>query len=300
MAKNKKISNLPVLSGDATLSNYLNEIKKFPMLSAEEEYTLAPRLRIHGDTDAAHQLVTSHLRLVAKLAMGYKGYGLPITDIMSEGNVGLMQAVQKFDPEKGFRLATYALWWVKAAMQEYILRSWSLVKIGTTAVQKKLFFNLRRAKNQIQAYEDGDLNPENLEKISKQLNVPEKEVVNMNRRLSGADPSLNAKISSDDGSQTEWQDWIEADTPNQEEEYAEKEEDSIRKDLISESLSVLNERELDIVQTRRLSEETTTLEELSEKYEISRERVRQIEVRALEKIKEEIQKLMKDKNIIDI
>ena len=300
MAKNKKISNLPVLSGDVTLSNYLNEIKKFPMLSAEEEYTLATRLRIHGDTDAAHQLVTSHLRLVAKLAMGYKGYGLPITDIMSEGNVGLMQAVQKFDPEKGFRLATYALWWVKAAMQEYILRSWSLVKIGTTAVQKKLFFNLRRAKNQIQAYEDGDLNPENLEKISKQLNVPEKEVVNMNRRLSGADPSLNAKISSDDGSQTEWQDWIEADTPNQEEEYAEKEEDSIRKDLISESLSVLNERELDIVQTRRLSEETTTLEELSEKYDISRERVRQIEARALEKIKEEIEKLMKDKNIIDI
>ena len=300
MAKNKKISNLPVLSGDVTLSNYLNEIKKFPMLSAEEEYTLATRLRIHGDTDAAHQLVTSHLRLVAKLAMGYKGYGLPITDIMSEGNVGLMQAVQKFDPEKGFRLATYALWWVKAAMQDYILRSWSLVKIGTTAVQKKLFFNLRRAKNQIQAYEDGDLNPENLEKISKQLNVPEIEVVNMNRRLSGADPSLNAKISSDDGSQTEWQDWIEADTPNQEEEYAEKEEDSIRKDLISESLSVLNERELDIVQTRRLSEETTTLEELSEKYDISRERVRQIEVRALEKIKEEIQKLMKDKNIIDI
>ena len=300
MAKNKKISNLPVLSGDVTLSNYLNEIKKFPMLSAEEEYTLATRLRIHGDTDAAHQLVTSHLRLVAKLAMGYKGYGLPITDIMSEGSVGLMQAVQKFDPEKGFRLATYALWWVKAAMQEYILRSWSLVKIGTTAVQKKLFFNLRRSKNQIQAYEDGDLNPENLEKISKQLNVPEKEVVNMNRRLSGADPSLNAKISSDDGSQTEWQDWIEADTPNQEEEYAEKEEDSIRKDLISESLSVLNERELDIVQSRRLSEETTTLEELSEKYDISRERVRQIEVRALEKIKEEIQKLMKDKNIIDI
>tara|TARA_B100000212_G_scaffold239904_1_gene182742 strand:- start:1388 stop:2293 length:906 start_codon:yes stop_codon:yes gene_type:complete len=300
MAKNSKISNLPVLAGDVTLSNYLNEIKKFPMLSAEEEYTLANRLSIHGDTDAAHQLVTSHLRLVAKLAMGYKGYGLPITDIISEGNVGLMQAVQKFDPEKGFRLATYALWWVKAAMQEYILRSWSLVKIGTTAVQKKLFFNLRRAKNQIQAYEDGDLNPENLEKISKQLNVPEKEVVNMNRRLSGADPSLNAKISTDDGSQTEWQDWIEADAPNQEEEYVEKEEDTIRKELISEALNILNERELDIVQTRRLSEETSTLEELSEKYDISRERVRQIEVRALEKIKEEIQKLMKDKNIIDL
>ena len=300
MAKSKKINNLPALAGDVTLSNYLNEIKKFPMLSAEEEYTLANRLTIHGDTEAAHQLVTSHLRLVAKLAMGYKGYGLPITDIISEGNVGLMQAVQKFDPEKGFRLATYALWWVKAAMQEYILRSWSLVKIGTTAVQKKLFFNLRRAKNQIQAYEDGDLNPENLEKISKQLNVPEKEVVNMNRRLSGADPSLNAKISSDDGSQTEWQDWIEADQPNQEEEYAEKEEDGIRKELISEALKVLNERELDIVQTRRLSEESTTLEDLSEKYEISRERVRQIEVRALEKIKEEIEKLMQEKNIIDI
>jgi len=300
MAKSKKINNLPVLAGDVTLSNYLNEIKKFPMLSAEEEYTLANRLTIHGDTDAAHQLVTSHLRLVAKLAMGYKGYGLPITDIISEGNVGLMQAVQKFDPEKGFRLATYALWWVKAAMQEYILRSWSLVKIGTTAVQKKLFFNLRRAKNQIQAYEDGDLNPENLEKISKQLNVPEKEVVNMNRRLSGADPSLNAKISSDDGSQTEWQDWLEADQPNQEEEYAEKEEDTIRKELISEALKILNERELDIVQTRRLSEESATLEELSEKYDVSRERVRQIEVRALEKIKEEMQKLMQDKNIIDI
>ena len=243
MAKNNKINNLSIFSGDVTLSNYLNEIKKFPMLSAEEEYTLATRLNVHGDTEAAHQLVTSHLRLVAKLAMGYKGYGLPITDFISEGNVGLMQAVQKFDPEKGFRLATYALWWVKAAMQEYILRSWSLVKIGTTAVQKKLFFNLRKAKNQIQAYEDGDLNPENLEKISKQLNVPEKEVVNMNRRMTGADPSLNAKVASDDGSLTEWQDWLVDESPNQEEEFAEQEEDGIRKKLISESLKVLNERE---------------------------------------------------------
>ena len=300
MAKNNKINNLPILSGDVTLSNYLNEIKKFPMLSAEEEYTLATRLNVHGDTEAAHQLVTSHLRLVAKLAMGYKGYGLPITDIISEGNVGLMQAVQKFDPEKGFRLATYALWWVKAAMQEYILRSWSLVKIGTTAVQKKLFFNLRKAKNQIQAYEDGDLNPENLEKISKQLNVPEKEVVNMNRRMAGADPSLNAKVASDDGSLTEWQDWLVEESPNQEEEFAAQEEDGIRKKLISESLKVLNERELDIIQTRRLEETPTTLEELSEKYDISRERVRQIEVRALEKIKEEIENLMKEKNIVDI
>ena len=300
MAKNNKINNLPVLYGDVTLSNYLKEIKKFPMLSAEKEYTLATRLNVHGDTEAAHQLVTSHLRLVAKLAMGYKGYGLPITDIISEGNVGLMQAVQKFDPEKGFRLATYALWWVKAAMQEYILRSWSLVKIGTTAVQKKLFFNLRKAKNQIQAYEDGDLNPENLEKISKQLNVPEKEVVNMNRRMAGADPSLNAKVSSDDGSLTEWQDWLVEESPNQEEEFAEQEEDGIRKELISESLKVLNERELDIIQTRRLEETPTTLEELSEKYDISRERVRQIEVRALEKIKEEIENLMQEKNIVDI
>ena len=300
MAKNNKINNLPILSGDVTLSNYLNEIKKFPMLSAEEEYTLASRLNVHGDTEAAHQLVTSHLRLVAKLAMGYKGYGLPITDIISEGNVGLMQAVQKFDPEKGFRLATYALWWVKAAMQEYILRSWSLVKIGTTAVQKKLFFNLRKAKNQIQAYEDGDLNPENLEKISKQLNVPEKEVVNMNRRMAGSDPSLNAKVASDDGSLTEWQDWLVEESPNQEEEFAEQEEDGIRKELISESLKVLNERELDIIQTRRLEDTPTTLEELSEKYDISRERVRQIEVRALEKIKEEIENLMQEKNIVDI
>ena len=300
MAKNNKINNLPILSGDVTLSNYLNEIKKFPMLSAEKEYTLATRLNVHGDTEAAHQLVTSHLRLVAKLAMGYKGYGLPITDIISEGNVGLMQAVQKFDPEKGFRLATYALWWVKAAMQEYILRSWSLVKIGTTAVQKKLFFNLRKAKNQIQAYEDGDLNPENLEKISKQLNVPEKEVVNMNRRMAGADPSLNAKVSSDDGSLTEWQDWLVEESPNQEEEFAEQEEDGIRKELISESLKVLNERELDIIQTRRLEDTPTTLEELSEKYDISRERVRQIEVRALEKIKEEIENLMQEKNIVNI
>ena len=300
MAKNNKIKNLPVLSGDVTLSNYLNEIKKFPMLSAEKEYTLATRLNVHGDTEAAHQLVTSHLRLVAKLAMGYKGYGLPITDIISEGNVGLMQAVQKFDPEKGFRLATYARWWVKAAMQEYILRSWSLVKIGTTAVQKKLFFNLRKAKNQIQAYEDGDLNPENLEKISKQLNVPEKEVVNMNRRMAGADPSLNAKVASDDGSLTEWQDWLVEESPNQEEEFAEQEEDGIRKELISESLKVLNERELDIIQTRRLEETPTTLEELSEKYDISRERVRQIEVRALEKIKEEIENLMQEKNIVNI
>lgn len=292
--------NLPVLSGDIGLKNYLEEIKKFPMLSAEEEYTLANRWQVHKDTNAAHQLVTSHLRLVAKIAMGYKGYGLPITDIISEGNIGLMQASQKFDPEKGFRLTTYAMWWIKAAMQEYILRSWSLVKIGTTAVQKKLFFNLRSAKNRIQAYEEGDLKQENLEKISNQLNVPEKEVINMNRRLSGGDPSLNASIKTDGEQTGEWQDWLESDEPNQEETYSEREEENLRKEMINESLQVLNERELDIIQTRKLSDTPTTLEDLSEKYNISRERIRQIEVRALEKVKEALEQSMSERNIIDI
>ena len=292
--------NLPVLSGDIGLKNYLEEIKKFPMLSAEEEYTLANRWQVHKDTNAAHQLVTSHLRLVAKIAMGYKGYGLPITDIISEGNIGLMQAAQKFDPEKGFRLTTYAMWWIKAAMQEYILRSWSLVKIGTTAVQKKLFFNLRSAKNRIQAYEEGDLKQENLEKISNQLNVPEKEVINMNRRLSGGDPSLNASIKTDGEQTGEWQDWLESDEPNQEETYSEREEENLRKEMINESLQLLNERELDIIQTRKLSDTPTTLEDLSEKYNISRERIRQIEVRALEKVKEALEQSMSERNIIDI
>jgi len=292
--------NLPVLSGDIGLKNYLEEIKKFPMLSAEEEYTLANRWQVHKDTNAAHQLVTSHLRLVAKIAMGYKGYGLPITDIISEGNIGLMQAAQKFDPEKGFRLTTYAMWWIKAAMQEYILRSWSLVKIGTTAVQKKLFFNLRSAKNRIQAYEEGDLKQENLEKISNQLNVPEKEVINMNRRLSGGDPSLNASIKTDGEQTGEWQDWLESDEPNQEETYSEREEENLRKEMINESLQVLNEREMDIIQTRKLSDTPTTLEDLSEKYNISRERIRQIEVRALEKVKEALEQSMSERNIIDI
>ena len=292
--------NLPVLSGDIGLKNYLEEIKKFPMLSAEEEYTLANRWQVHKDTNAAHQLVTSHLRLVAKIAMGYKGYGLPITDIISEGNIGLMQAAQKFDPEKGFRLTTYAMWWIKAAMQEYILRSWSLVKIGTTAVQKKLFFNLRSAKNRIQAYEEGDLKQENLEKISNQLNVHEKEVINMNRRLSGGDPSLNASIKTDGEQTGEWQDWLESDEPNQEETYSEREEENLRKEMINESLQVLNERELDIIQTRKLSDTPTTLEDLSEKYNIIRERIRQIEVRALEKVKEALEQSMSERNIIDI
>ena len=290
---------LPSVSTTGSLETYLREIKKFPMLKIEEEFTLAKSWKDRKDINAAHKLVTSHLRLVAKIAMGYRGYGLPITDIISEGNIGLMQAAQKFDPEKGFRLTTYAMWWIKAAMQEYILRSWSLVKIGTTAIQKKLFFNLRSAKNRIQAYEEGDLNPENLKKISDQLNVPEKEVINMNRRLSGGDPSLNSPVS-DSEQILEWQDWLVADEPNQEENYSSQEEESLRKELINDSLLVLNERELDIIQTRRLSDDPSTLEELSSKYDISRERVRQIEVRALEKMKESLEKSMKERNIVDI
>ena len=299
MSNKKTITNLPTPSVGG-LSLYLAQIKKFPMLDAEEEYMLAKNWRENGNLQSAHKLVTSHLRLVAKIAMGYRGYGLPVNELISEGNVGLMQAVKKFDPEKGFRLTTYAMWWIKAAMQEYILRSWSLVKIGTTAVQKKLFFNLRSAKNRIQAYEEGDLKQENLEKISNQLNVPEKEVINMNRRLSGGDPSLNATIKADGDQTGEWQDWLESDEPNQEESYSEKEEENLRKEMINESLQVLNDRELDIIQTRKLSDTPTTLEELSEKYNISRERIRQIEVRALEKVKEALEQSMNERNIIDI
>ena len=289
--------NLPVLSGEIGLKNYLEEIKKFPMLSADEEYTLANRWKVHKDTDAAHTLVTSHLRLVAKIAMGYKGYGLPITDIISEGNIGLMQAAQKFDPEKGFRLTTYAMWWIKAAMQEYILRSWSLVKIGTTAIQKKLFFNLRSAKNRIQAYEEGDLNPENLKKISDQLNVPEKEVINMNRRLSGGDPSLNSPIS--DSEQTlEWQDWLIDDRLDQELIISQKQEYEDKKELLESAMKILNEREKEIIIARRLSEKPKTLEELSKKYKISRERIRQIETKAFEKLQKSMINASKSKNLL--
>src|ERR1700744_2756153 len=273
---------LPVLSSDAGLSRYLSEIRKFPLLTPEDEYMFAKRLKEHGDSNAARQLVTSHLRLVAKIAMGYRGYGLPISEIVSEGNVGLMQAVKRFDPDKGFRLATYAMWWIRAAIQEYVLRSWSMVKMGTTAAQKKLFFNLRKAKSNIGAIEEGDLTPDHTVKLADQLGVTEREVTEMNRRLSGPDSSLNAPLRSE--SESEWQDWLADDTADQETRLAEREERGDRHDLLTNALDTLNERERDIIQERRLKDEPATLEELSQKYGVSRERVRQIEVRAFEKL----------------
>ncbi|MEE8439432.1 MAG: RNA polymerase sigma factor RpoH [Micropepsaceae bacterium] len=276
---------LPALS-DSGLSHYLAEIRKFPLLEPKEEYMLAKRWREHEDTDAAHQLVTSHLRLVAKIAMGYRGYGLPINDVISEGNVGLMQAVKRFEPDRGFRLATYAMWWIRASIQEYVLRSWSLVKIGTTAAQKKLFFGLRRTKAQIDALEDGDLKPEHVKEIAHRLGVAEKEVVSMNQRLSGHDSSLNAPLRGDTDSDAEWQDWLTDDTLDQETQLGEAEELDERRTLLVAAMEELNEREQDILQSRRLREEPLTLEKLSVKYGISRERVRQIEVRAFEKLQE--------------
>jgi RNA polymerase sigma-32 factor len=273
---------LPVLSSDAGLSRYLSEIRKFPLLSPEDEFMFAKRLKEHGDAEAARRLVTSHLRLVAKIAMGYRGYGLPVSEIISEGNVGLMQAVKRFDPDKGFRLATYAMWWIRAAIQEYVLRSWSIVKMGTTAAQKKLFFNLRKAKSHIGAIEDGDLTPGHTATLADQLGVTEKEVTDMNRRLSGPDSSLNAPLRSE--SESEWQDWLADDTIDQETRLAEREERGDRHEALSNALDTLSERERDIIQERRLKEEPATLEELSQKYGVSRERVRQIEVRAFEKL----------------
>ena len=264
------------------LSRYLQEIRKFPLLEANEEYMLAKRWREDDDLEAAHQLVTSHLRLVAKIAMGYRGYGLPVGDLISEGNVGMMQAVKRFDPDLGFRLATYAMWWIRAAMQEYILHSWSLVKIGTTAAQKKLFFNLRKIKGQIQALEEGDLTPENVAKIAERLNVPEADVITMNRRMLAPDNSLNAPLRAD--SEGEWQDWLEDESDSQEVRLAAKEELTTRRQMLTDSLEHLNDRERHILTERRLKEEPTTLEELSKSYGISRERVRQIEVRAFEKL----------------
>lgn len=275
-------SNLPTLSPEGSLNQYLQEIRKYPMLEAGEEYMLAKSWVDHGDRESAHKLVTSHLRLVAKLAMGYRGYGLPVADLIAEGNVGMMQAVKKFDPEKGFRLSTYAMWWIKAAIQEYILRSWSLVKIGTTAAQKKLFFNLRRLKSKIFALESGDMKPDQVEKIATELNVSESEVVDMNRRMSTGDQSLNAPMRID--GEGEWQDWLEDDGPTQETVYAEQEELDIRRQMLLEAMETLNDREKHILNERRLSEEPSTLEELSQEYGISRERVRQIEVRAFEKV----------------
>jgi RNA polymerase sigma-32 factor len=276
--------NLPSLaiSPEGNLQRYLQQIRKFPMLEKEEEYMLAKRWLEHDDTRAAEKMVTSHLRLVAKIAMGYRGYGLPVNELISEGNIGLMQAVKRFDPERGFRLATYAMWWIRAAIQEYILHSWSLVKMGTTASQKKLFFNLRKLKGKLEAFEEGDLNPENVTKIATELKVPEQDVVSMNRRLTAPDHSLNAPVRLDgDG---EWQDWLEDDSDNQEVLIAEAEELDKRRALLREAMDVLNERERHILTERRLKEESTTLEDLSQVYNISRERVRQIEVRAFEKL----------------
>ena len=273
---------LPMISGESGLSRYLTEIRRFPMLEPQNEYMLAKRWREHGDRDAAHKLVTSHLRLVAKIAMGYRGYGLPISEVISEGNVGLMQAVKRFEPEKGFRLATYAMWWIKAAIQEYILRSWSLVKMGTTANQKKLFFNLRKAKSKISALEEGDLRPDQVKLIAKRLGVTEQDVVDMNRRL-GGDVSLNAPIR-EDGDSGEWQDWLVDDVSDQETRLAESEESDNRRKALGDALSVLNDRERRIFEARRLADDPITLEDLAAEFGVSRERVRQIEVRAFEKV----------------
>ena len=277
---------LPFVTAEGGLTHYLEEIRRFPMLEPQEEYMLAKSWREHGDRDAAHRLVTSHLRLVAKIAMGYRGYGLPISEVISEGNVGLMQAVKRFEPEKGFRLATYAMWWIKASIQEYILRSWSLVKMGTTANQKKLFFNLRKAKIKISALQEGDLRPDQVAQIAKRLGVTEKDVVDMNRRL-GGDSSLNAPIR-EDGDSGEWQDWLADDSASQESIMAEGEELDNRRKALSQALSVLNDRERRIFEARRLAEEPITLEELAEEFGVSRERVRQIEVRAFEKVQKAV------------
>ncbi len=284
---------LPSLAGEGGLSRYLTEIRKFPLLDPQEEYMLAKRWKEHEDPNAARKLITSHLRLVAKIAMGYRGYGLPVSEIVAEGNVGLMQAVKRFEPDKGFRLATYAMWWIRAAIQEYILRSWSLVKMGTTAAQKKLFFNLRKAKNKIEAIEEGDMTPEHVATIADQLGVSQEEVVNMNRRLSGPDASLNAPLRSD--SESEWQDWLADDTMDQETRLAEREELGERHELLTGALGELTEREREIIQARRLQDEPATLEELSQKYGVSRERVRQIEVKAFEKLQTQMKRALVEK-----
>ena len=278
--------NLPVLSSEGNLAVYLQEIKKFPMLTAEEEYMLAKRYKEHGDSDAAHKLVTSHLRLVAKIAMGYRGYGLPVTDLISEGNVGIMQAVKRFDPEKGFRLATYAMWWIRAQIQEYVLHSWSLVKIGTTAAQKKLFFNLRKIKNQLTSIDSGNLSPENVREIATRLDVKEGEVIDMENRLFTSDQSLNVKLGEEHD--TEWQDLIEDKQETHDRIIENKDELDYRRSLFSKAFEILNEREKEIIQLRKLSENPLKLEDLSKKYKISRERVRQIEEKALEKLQKEI------------
>ena len=289
-------SNLPSIALDGGLSKYLTQIKKFPMLSAEEEYMLAKSWRDRGDLKSAQKLITSHLRLVAKIAMGYRGYGLPVSEMVSEGNIGLMQAVKKFEPEKGFRLATYAMWWIKASIQEYILRSWSLVKMGTTSAQKKLFFNLKKIKNQLSINNKGDLNTEHVEEISKRLNVKKEEVVSMNRRLLGKESSLNAPVKDGDG--TEWQDWLVDEKIDQELKLSQQQEFNQRKNLMHDSMNILNLREREILTARRLSEEVVTLEDLSKKYKISRERIRQIETKAFEKLQKAMLNAAKSNNLL--
>ena len=291
-------ANLPAPSPEQGMNRYLQEIRKFPLLEPEQEYMLAKRWVDHQDAGAAHQLVTSHLRLAAKIAMGYRGYGLPQAEVISEANVGLMQAVKRFDPERGFRLATYAMWWIRASIQEYILRSWSLVKMGTTSAQKKLFFNLRKAKSKIGALEEGDLRPENVAQIANDLNVTEKEVIDMNRRLSGGDASLNATVGSGEGdSASQWQDWLEDEDANQAEAFAESEELDTRRQMLMQAMDVLNDREKDILMERRLRDDPLTLEDLSARYEVSRERIRQIEVRAFEKLQDRMRVLARDKGM---
>ena len=289
-------TNLPAPSPEQGLNRYMQEIRKFPLLEPEEEYMLAKRWVDHEDAQAAHRMVTSHLRLAAKIAMGYRGYGLPQAEVISEANVGLMQAVKRFDPEKGFRLATYAMWWIRASIQEYILRSWSLVKLGTTSAQKKLFFNLRKAK--VGALEEGDLRPENVARIATDLNVSEAEVIDMNRRLSGSDASLNATVGSDGDSSTQWQDWLEDEDSDQAEAYAQKNELDTRRALLTQAMAVLNDREKDVLMQRRLSEDPVTLEDLSSSYGVSRERIRQIEVRAFEKLQAKMRELAKGKGMV--
>ncbi|WP_417249911.1 RNA polymerase sigma factor RpoH [Celeribacter sp.] len=290
-------SNLPAPSPEQGLNRYLQEIRKFPMLEQEEEYMLAKRWVDHEDSSAAHKLVTSHLRLAAKIAMGYRGYGLPQAEVISEANVGLMQAVKRFDPEKGFRLSTYAMWWIRASIQEYILRSWSLVKLGTTSAQKKLFFNLRKAKSRIGALEDGDLRPENVKKIATDLGVTEDEVISMNRRMSGGDASLNATVGDEDGS-AQWQDWLEDESANTAEHYEQQDELESRRALLMEAMDVLNDREKDILMQRRLQDKPVTLEDLSSVYNVSRERIRQIEVRAFEKLQKRMKELAVEQGML--
>lgn len=292
-------ANLPAPTPEGGLSRYMQEIRKFPMLDPEEEYMLAKRWVEEQDTQAAHKMVTSHLRLAAKIAMGYRGYGLPQAEVISEANVGLMQAVKRFDPEKGFRLATYAMWWIRASIQEYILRSWSLVKMGTTSAQKKLFFNLRKAKSRIGALEEGDLRPENVAQIANDLGVTEDEVISMNRRMSGGDASLNAMVSNDGEGAMEWQDWLEDEDADQAGDYEERNEVELRRELLFAAMSALNDRERDILTKRRLSEPVSTLEDLSAEYSVSRERIRQIEVRAFEKLQLRMRELAVERGMLN-